>query len=833
MAAGLHQEEPATVEIPEQMRAWMERAIRQGITEGLQQMSRPGLLQMAPEHELLSARSSPRPDPPHGQVPSQRGSPLPEGELEEEIEVLDQSREEEEFEWGSTLHGEPLSEIDPMEGEMSEDEGLTPDQSTFVGLFKPHMFKSILLKAKNTSGLSVQSPSALPSPAEGPEDAIFRQPMVEEEVIPAPPIFHVLVSNQLVSTGAPPAPSNQDKRFFNLESSFCNLLNTLEVDEPIVDLASSSSPSDPLEGLKPEDKRSKLALHNVTAKAHVNRESTLQFLTFKVMFLVAITSARRISKIAALSVRKDLCIFHADQVVLRPDPTFLPKVNSTFHRAQELMLLNFCPNPSQEREKLWHTLDAKGMFQAQVAIGIVSPMGWKVRQAALEWMDMLLDQIVCGVRDLRLQRRLLAKKDLNLSLAMEEALAAELSAQSAAEIQGTPLKPSSSTIHSEERNNFAPKQPPICLTCGGSHSRASCRFRNAICLNCQKKGHLARVCQAGRTLPQRPPPPSNSQRQVEDCYTCYQANHTSQTPDKIKISVFLEGKSCRMEVDTGSALSIISWETLKKLLHKGCLLWGTRVVIPESLRRPVLKALHEGHPGIVRMKALARSYVWWPGMDDEIAKWVSSCRPCQESRPAPPVTPPTKWENANAPWSRLHVDLAGPFHGKTFLIVVDSFSKWIDVALLLSTTTRAVAQALTRLFVTHGLPDTIVSDNGPQFTSTDFSRFSQDDWHSRLSRFLISQHSTPCTVTNKSPAELLMGRCLRTILDRLHPHYCPDTPLGSNSRVRSFVLQDQVFTRNYAGDPLWVPGRIVAITGPRSYHVQLEDGRIWRRHLDQ
>ncbi|XP_026569025.1 uncharacterized protein K02A2.6-like, partial [Pseudonaja textilis] len=257
------------------------------------------------------------------------------------------------------------------------------------------------------------------------------------------------------------------------------------------------------------------------------------------------------------------------------------------------------------------------------------------------------------------------------------------------------------------------------------------------------------------------------------------------------------------------------------------LLWGTRVVIPKPLRTPVLKALHEGHPGIVRMKALARSYVWWPSMDDEIAKWVSSCRPCQESRPAPPIATPTKWESANAPWSQLHIDLAGPFHGKTFLVVVDSFSKWIDVALLLTTTTRAVAQALTRLFVTHGLPDTIVSDNGPQFASTEFSQYS------RLSRFLLSQHSTPCTVTNKSLAELLMGRRLRTVLDRLHPHYCPDTPIGSNSRVRSFMLQDQVFARNYAGDPLWVPGKVVAITGPRSYRVQLEDGRIWRRHLDQ
>ncbi|XP_026578597.1 uncharacterized protein K02A2.6-like, partial [Pseudonaja textilis] len=203
---------------------------------------------------------------------------------------------------------------------------------------------------------------------------------------------------------------------------------------------------------------------------------------------------------------------------------------------------------------------------------------------------------------------------------------------------------------------------------------------------------------------------------------------------------------------------------------QGCLLWGTRVVIPEPLRTPVLKALHEGHPGIVRMKALARSYIWWPGMDDEIAKWVSSCRPCQESRPALPTTTPTKWESANAPWSRLHIDLAGPFHGKTFLVVIDSFSKWIDVALLLATTTRAIAQALTRLFVTHGLPDTIVSDNGPQFTSTEFSRYVTN----LGVRHILTAPFHPASnglaeraVRTAKEALLLMGRRLRTVLDRL------------------------------------------------------------------
>ncbi|XP_026574068.1 uncharacterized protein K02A2.6-like, partial [Pseudonaja textilis] len=57
-------------------------------------------------------------------------------------------------------------------------------------------------------------------------------------------------------------------------------------------------------------------------------------------------------------------------------------------------------------------------------------------------------------------------------------------------------------------------------------------------------------------------------------------------------------------------------------IQKGCLLWGDRVVIPEKLQKRVLSMLHEGHPGIVRTKALARSHAWWPGMDKEIEAWV-------------------------------------------------------------------------------------------------------------------------------------------------------------------------------------------------------------------
>ncbi|KAK7095401.1 hypothetical protein V1264_006813 [Littorina saxatilis] len=155
----------------------------------------------------------------------------------------------------------------------------------------------------------------------------------------------------------------------------------------------------------------------------------------------------------------------------------------------------------------------------------------------------------------------------------------------------------------------------------------------------------------------------------------------------------------------------------------GCVLWGTRVVVPPKGQKSLLSDLHEAHPGMSRMKSLARSYIWWPNMDSEIEATVRSCHVCQTQRNMPSAAPLHPWEWPNRPWSRLHVDYAGPFMGKMFLVVIDAHSKWMDAYPMNSSTSAATIEKLRQSFAIHGLPETLVSDNGPCFTSEEFEEF--------------------------------------------------------------------------------------------------------------
>ena len=156
-----------------------------------------------------------------------------------------------------------------------------------------------------------------------------------------------------------------------------------------------------------------------------------------------------------------------------------------------------------------------------------------------------------------------------------------------------------------------------------------------------------------------------------------------------------------------------------------CLLWSTRVVIPSKLRDTVLKELHRGHPGVTRMKAIARSHLWWPGLDKDLEKLARSCVSCQAVKQAPAAAPLHPWLWPSRPWQRIHTDFAGLFLGKMYLLVIDAHSKWGEVFQMTQTTTTKMLEVLRSLFASYGLPEQIVSDNGPQFVSEEFYQFMQ------------------------------------------------------------------------------------------------------------
>ena len=122
-------------------------------------------------------------------------------------------------------------------------------------------------------------------------------------------------------------------------------------------------------------------------------------------------------------------------------------------------------------------------------------------------------------------------------------------------------------------------------------------------------------------------------------------------------------------------------------------------------------------------------------------------------------------------------------------------------------------------------------------------KFTERSWTDRLPHFLFHYRSIPHSTTGVTPAELLLGRKLRSQLDVLRPD------LGSRVMQRQleqkrahdrrahnhvFTVGERVYTHHYGhGQPRWVPACVVQVTGPLSYLLELEDGSTIRRHQDQ
>eukprot|EP00731_Ephydatia_muelleri_P009634 Em0005g220a len=285
-----------------------------------------------------------------------------------------------------------------------------------------------------------------------------------------------------------------------------------------------------------------------------------------------------------------------------------------------------------------------------------------------------------------------------------------------------------------------------------------------------------------------------------------------------------------------------------------CLMWGIKAVIPPGMRQHILKELHQSHPGIVRMKSLARLHVWWPGIDEDIERMVRTCDSCNQQKDNVPHAPLHPWEYPSKPWQRLHADFAGPFFGKMWLIVVDARTKWPEVFQLNEATSGTTITALMATFSRFGLPEIIVTDNGSQFTSDQFKTFCDENgirhvrvapYHPssngeaerfvktfkrafsamgnekdpvrRLQQFLFSYRNTPHSTTGVSPAELLVGRQLRGRLDLLRQQTCitntshcpnPEVKVQASQRRQKIAYDKHAKQREFTvGQAVWVKGQ--------------------------
>ncbi|UYV82775.1 K02A2.6-like [Cordylochernes scorpioides] len=322
------------------------------------------------------------------------------------------------------------------------------------------------------------------------------------------------------------------------------------------------------------------------------------------------------------------------------------------------------------------------------------------------------------------------------------------------------------------------------------------------------------------------------------------------------------------------------WQFQEDLTYQnGLLLRGQRILIPKSLRKDILEKLHQGHFGINKCRSRAKESVWWLGISQEIERMVSSCTKCLKER-KPKHEPLMPSEFPIRPWQKVGMDLFY-LNGRWYLIVCDYYSRYPEISLLQNLTAQEVISRLKSIFARHGTPETVRSDNGPQFQKvlgSEFSKFSKE-WSFK---YITSSPKFPqsngfieaiiknikqsfkkeedCYLTLQayrtmplesgySPAELLMGRRLRTsvpaIESSLMPRYLDSEALQEREK-RRVINQKRLYDKRHdvhslpplqQGDSVWIRDQRVEGTvlhkseEPRSYWVQTPQGKVRRNRL--
>ena len=311
---------------------------------------------------------------------------------------------------------------------------------------------------------------------------------------------------------------------------------------------------------------------------------------------------------------------------------------------------------------------------------------------------------------------------------------------------------------------------------------------------------------------------------------------------------------------------------------------GQLLVVPASLRKELMAVVHSSHIGVEGCIRRARDTLYWPRMATELREYISKCDVCLAHRTGQAKETLVQHEVVARPWSKVAADLC-ELDNRTLLVITDYYSNFIEVARLNTATSRNVIREMKAVFARYGIPDVLVTDNGPQFASAEFAVFAKT-WmfkHSTSSPYhpqsngkaenavktvkrlftkckesgqseflaLLDWRNTPTEGIGTSPAQRLMGRRCKTLLPvagtLLQPRYLTEEEtralIGNKQRQQHYynkharpalrpIGQGETVRMKLPGQKTWSAGTCMAQAGPRSYDVKVGE-TVYRRNRRQ
>ena len=304
-----------------------------------------------------------------------------------------------------------------------------------------------------------------------------------------------------------------------------------------------------------------------------------------------------------------------------------------------------------------------------------------------------------------------------------------------------------------------------------------------------------------------------------------------------------------------------------------------RLVIPFSQQGEVLSQLHRSHIGLASIVRLARESVFWLGMYAQLREAILKCPVCLAHRPAQAREPLLSREVPDRPWQTVATDLF-EMNGSTYSVLVDYYSSYVEVDRLPSPSSAQVIRTLSAHFARYGIPEVLVSDNGPQYASAEFSAFARELdiehrtssptfpqsngkaenavktvknlWRKALDAgqdpiwALLMWRNAPSESTGISPAQCMFGRPCRTFLPTARSTLSPNSPNPvreaiTHARARQAAYFDrgtrslrtlregETVRMRLPGQSTWTPGICLRSVADRSYLVRA-DNYVYRRN---